>query len=122
MYYTMALKQTGNSSSIVSAVARREQLLRAHPLPVDSVPQEGNATNTPNNHPLSRSQQIVQRVFEMGLASSQKSGLGLESKLRGATVLGGKGTAPENPIYITIAEGSNKLTIYIQYCFQLTKI
>lgn len=104
MYYTMALKKTGNSASIANAVARREQLLRAHPLPNNSQASNVDATNA-QNHPLSRSQQIAQRVLEMELASSQKSGLGLESKLRSATLLGGKGTEPGNPIYITIAEG-----------------
>ena len=112
MYYTMALKKTGNSASIANAVARREQLLRAHPLPINSQASDADATNA-QNHPLSRSQQIAQRVLEMELASSQKSGLGLESKLRSATLLGGKGTEPGNPIYITIAEGLYKLLLVI---------
>ncbi|KAH8117450.1 ATP-dependent metallopeptidase Hfl [Phellopilus nigrolimitatus] len=115
--YLSALVKSDLSASLTPSVQRREQLFRAHPLPsttdtdqLTSQPAEvTEPSDTPSTSqmPLSRSQEIAQKVLAadavkgLGNSVSQKERSSPEQMVTPASV---GGTNPESPIFVTIAE------------------
>ncbi|KAL5490402.1 YME1 [Sanghuangporus weigelae] len=130
-YYLMALVKSGHNASVTPAVQRREQLIRAHPLPsaiemndlatansgqVQARPvgeTESVASSSGSTQEFSsRSQEIAKMVLssEAKILSAPRlntttSNTGTSPTLKTATLSPGSGGGgPESPIYVTIAE------------------
>lgn len=115
--YLSALVKADLSTSVNPAVQRREQLVRAHPLPAPPSSEQSAGQNSSasvaDSVPLSRSQEIAQKVLanvSAGPAFNIPTGPLVGSAKQTSTPMsmsalaGAGGGGPSNPIYVTIAE------------------
>ena len=138
----MALVKSGYNESVIPAVKRREQLLRAHPLPgatledsethgaeqsaqQQSSDAESTGATVSAGESTSRSQEIALKVLAAEAASRLSSVKGSKqsgssSTLKAVAAGGGTGGGPDSPIYVTIAE--RKFRFYAHDSSPLTSV
>lgn len=141
-YYLMALVKSGHNASVAPAVQRREQLMRAHPLPSTTETDDlvaGNSeqaqarpasetesvssSSAATQEMSSRSQEIAKMVLssEAKVLSTPRlsttSSTGAAPAVKATPLSAGSGTGgPDSPIYVTIAE---RMSSCFLSCFYL---